>query len=119
MAPSHDQNTETVNEARSVEAGIAALSKKALRQQSAKQRQQLKPLTQEISKLEKKLEQAQAEIQSLEKALSDPATFESESTADLAIMMQTRSRLEKKIESMEIRWLEVSEQLENTHADLS
>lgn len=113
------RNTETVNEARSVEAGIAALSKKALRQQSAKQRQQLKPLTQEISKLEKKLEQAQAEIQSLEKALSDPATFESESTADLAIMMQTRSRLEKKIESMEIRWLEVSEQLENTHADLS
>jgi ATP-binding cassette subfamily F protein 3 len=111
------RNTETTKEVGAAEAGIPALSKKALRQQSAKQRQQLKPLTQEIGRLEKKIEQAQGEIQALEKILSDPATFESESTADLAIMMQTRSRLEKNIESMEVRWLEVSEQLENINLD--
>lgn len=113
------RNTETIKEVRSAEAGIPALSKKALRQQSAKQRQQLKPLTQEIGRLEKGIEKAQAEIQALEKVLSNPATFESEGSADLAIMMQTRSRLEKNIESMEIRWLEVSEQLENINADPS
>ncbi|MGI9317358.1 MAG: ABC-F family ATP-binding cassette domain-containing protein [bacterium] len=94
-------------------------SKRARRQHSARLRELVKPLSQEIRRIEREIEENGGKIKELEQVLSDPETFESESTANLAALMKKKSKLEKNIEAMETRWLEVSEELERVNAELN
>ena len=95
------------------------LSKKERRQQAAQLRQQIKPLTQSIRKCEQKMVDWQKKLDELEKTLSDPATYETQSTAELAKMMQKKSQFDKEIEKLEAEWLSWSEELESVNSSLT
>ena len=103
----------------SAQSGTSVPSKRARRQQSAKLRQQLKPLTLELKQIERWITRTEHEIQDLEEVLSNPTTFETESTANLAAMMQSKSKLEKDLESLEAQWLDLAEQLESVNLALT
>ncbi len=96
-----------------------SLTKKARRQQSARLREQVKPLTQALRKLELEMERIAESVKELDKVLSEPETYESESTASLAALMREKSNLEKNMEAKELKWLEASEQLEKVNAELA
>ncbi|MGB5707317.1 MAG: ATP-binding cassette domain-containing protein [Arenicellales bacterium] len=101
------------------ESNPASLTKKARRQQSARLREQVKPLTQAIQEIELEMERIAKSVKELDKVLSEPETYESESTANLAAMMQKKSNLEKDMEAKEVKWFEASEQLEKVNAELT
>ncbi len=92
------------------------LSKKERRQKAAKLREQIKPLTQKIHKIEKEIERSRQSVLDLETLLADPSIYENESTAKLAEMMRKKSSLEKRIDTDEITWFEISERLEQVNA---
>ena len=94
-------------------------SKKEKRQQAARLREKVRPLSQAIRKSEQRVDQLQEETASLEKILADPETYETESTARLAEMMQQKSTLERQIADEESRWLELAEELETVNRNLS
>ncbi len=97
---------------------LPGLSKKEKRQQAAKLREKVKPLTQKIREIESNLERTRQSVTDLETLLSDPKTYDQESTAKLAEMMRKKSSLEKTIDADEVKWFEVSEQLEQVNAQI-
>ena len=88
-------------------------SRKILRQQSAKLREKMRPLTRELRTIESEIEKKRNAALALERTLADPDTYENESTANLAQMMQKKSRLESAIDQHEEKWLSLSEELES------
>jgi len=95
------------------------LNKKEKRQRAAQLRQQVNPLKQSIKQCEKKMTQWQSKADELEKILSDPETYESQSTAEMASLMQKKSQADKEVAKLETKWLTLSEELEQLHISLS
>ena len=95
------------------------LSKKELRQQTAQKRQQLKPQRDKLRKLESDMAKTRDRIGVLDGILNDPETYETESTSNLATMMQEKSDLETKLEETENQWMVVAESLEELEKELA
>jgi ATP-binding cassette subfamily F protein 3 len=86
--------------------------KKQRRQILAQRRQQLKPRRDRVRQLEQSLQQLQEKLTVLNGVLNDPGTYQTESTSNLANMMQQKSDLDRKLEQTESSWVESMEELE-------
>ncbi len=110
------QKDEDISEA-GEDGGRASSSRKARRQESARRREQVAPLRRQIRDLDKQMDKTRKRAMELDAILHDPQTYENEATADLARMMQDKTRLEEEISDLEERWLTLSEELETLEED--
>ena len=84
-----------------------------IRRAAAEARAKLAPMRKELKQIEKQIETANSRLKSIDQELSDPNLFARD--ADKAISLgQERSRLEEAVEMNELRWLELSQILENS-----
>jgi len=88
------------------------LDKKVARQQSAAQRQELKPLTNKLKSLENQMEKLQSRLQAIEARLAEADIYEDDNKAELQSLLQEQAELQPKLADCEEQWLSVSEQLE-------
>ena len=95
------------------ENSVNRLSKKERRQLTAQHRQQLKPQREKVKNLERKMLKIQRDIESLDTVLNDPNTYQTQSTAELASMMQDKVDLEHGLKSVETGWIDAMEILED------
>jgi ATP-binding cassette subfamily F protein 3 len=86
--------------------------RKEQRQQSAATRQQLAPLKNEIRRLEQRLEKLHAELAQVEAQLGDAGLYEESRKKDLTTLLQQQARLKAESDTVELQWLEKSEQME-------
>lgn len=80
-------------------------SKKILRQQSAKEREALKPLNSKIKQLETKLEKLQKQAKEFEINLADNAIYQVENKNMLQQTLQKQADIKQDIENTENDWL--------------
>ncbi|WP_185230696.1 ATP-binding cassette domain-containing protein [Teredinibacter franksiae] len=95
----------------------AKQDKKELRQQQAAIRNQLAPFTKQIKQLENKLAKLADELTKIETRLAEPALYESQS-AQLPPLLKQQGEIKNAMESIEIEWLELSEEKESLEAQL-
>ncbi|MEM7195804.1 MAG: ATP-binding cassette domain-containing protein [Pseudomonadota bacterium] len=95
-----------------------SLTKKQKRQQTAQKRAQLKPARDRIRELERSMEKLGRKISELDSILQNPETYETESTARLAKLMQDKSALEGDLSKTESGWYAAAEELENLEREL-
>ncbi|EKD70650.1 MAG: hypothetical protein ACD_46C00462G0002 [uncultured bacterium] len=86
------------------------MSKKELRQQEAKLRDERKPLLQRIKKIETQLEKLQSQLKENEISLTDPALYEIENKQQLQQLLLKQTEFKKQIEKLEADWLNACEQ---------
>lgn len=95
---------------------VTSNSRKARRQESARRRERMAPLRGRMRSLEKRVDGARSAAAKLEAILHNPETYETESTAELARLMQDRARLVADIAKWEEDWLHLAEELEALEA---
>ena len=88
------------------------VDKKNLRQQSAAQRQQLKPLTNKLKNLESQMEKLQRRLSDIEAQLSDTSIYEEANKARLQELLAEQAQLQPQLLECEENWLMVSEEIE-------
>ncbi len=93
----------------------STVNKKQLRQQAAMQRKQAQPLRNKLKKLEQSLEKLSTKKAVIESQLSDSNTYSDENKNTLKQLLLDRSTLQCELDEIELAWLEVSEELENSH----
>ncbi len=76
-----------------------------------------RPLVKETGEIEKKLDGWQAEKHAIEQQLADPALYENASSSALQELLKRQGELAGKIETAEMRWLELQGQLEALPTD--
>jgi ATP-binding cassette subfamily F protein 3 len=76
-----------------------------------------RPLLKETGEIEKKLDGWQVEIHAIEQQLADSAIYETASSARLQELLKRQGELAGKIETAELRWLELQGQLEALPTD--
>ena len=101
------------------ENSVNRLSKKERRQLTAQHRQQLKPQREKVKNLERKMLKIQQDIESLDIILNDPNTYQTQSTAELAGMMQDKVDLEHGLKSVETGWIDAMEILEDLEKQIT
>jgi ATP-binding cassette subfamily F protein 3 len=106
----------SVETAAPTDGGEAKVDKKNLRQQSAAQRAQLKPLTNKLKSLESKMEKLQARLAAIETSLSDTGIYDDSRKTELQNLLSEQNRLQPELEECEEAWLEVSETIEAASA---
>ena len=91
-------------------------ARKEAREMAEKTRQQLlaqrRPLVKEAEKLEKLMPGWQQEKDQLDERLSDPALYANPDRTLLESLLKRQAQLAADIESAELRWLEIQEELE-------
>jgi ATP-binding cassette subfamily F protein 3 len=92
------------------------LSKKEQRQIDAQRRKQLQPLMDVLKKSEKELDQLTEKKSELEKHLASPDIYTDENKELLKKYLLDKSEIDKNLEIVESRWMEVSEEYENAAA---
>lgn len=96
-------------------------ARKADREQSAAERQARlaarRPLVKERDQLEKKLAGWQGEKKLLDARLADPALYSGAEMAQLQTLLKRQAELAGWIDDAELRWLDISEQLEALPAE--
>ncbi len=83
------------------------------RKEAAARRQNLQPLTRELRMLETELESLHAERAALDATLADPQQYEEPRRAEIPALLTRQHTLTQRIDSVETRWLELSETLDN------
>ena len=83
-----------------------------IRQQSAAQRQQLKPLTNKLKSLESQMEKLQRRLSEIEAQLSDVSIYEDVNKARLQALLAEQTSLQPQLMECEENWLLVSEEIE-------
>ena len=96
-------------------------ARKADREQSAAERQARlaarRPLVKELEQLEKKLASWHGEKKLLDARLADPALYTGAEAGQLQTLLKRQAELAGWVDDAELRWLEISEQLEAMQAD--
>ncbi len=92
------------------------LSKKEQRQLDAQRRKQLQPLLNQLKKAEKALDELSSKQGELEKLLSDPDIYSEENKQKLKNLVLEKSEIDKKLEMIEMQWMEISEEYETAAA---
>ena len=90
----------------------AKVDKKNLRQQSAAQRQQLKPLTNKLKNLESQMEKLQRRLSEIETHLSDTGIYDDINKKQLQELLAEQARLQPQLMECEENWLLISEEIE-------
>lgn len=90
----------------------AKVDKKNLRQQSAAQRQQLKPLTNKLKNLESQMEKLQRRLSEIETHLSDTGIYDDVNKKQLQELLAEQARLQPQLMECEENWLLISEEIE-------
>ena len=85
--------------------------KKEQRQNSAAERERLKPLTQAVRQLEQRMERLQQKRAQLEQELADPGLYEG-TNSRLQTLLKDQIAVQQEIAGLEEQWLEKSEALE-------
>lgn len=85
------------------------VSKKSIRQQEAKRRENQKPLLQQIKKLEDELEKLQQKLTALEKTLADESLYEPHNKEQLQQHLLSQTSLKQQIATAEQNWLHACE----------
>ena len=88
----------------------SALSRKEQRQQSAKQREERRPLIKKIQQLENELAKQQKEAIAIETILADVSLYEEQNKDKLQTHLQTQAALNKHIIQLEKDWLAACEE---------
>src|SRR5690606_16939459 len=91
---------------------VAKVDKRNLRQQSAAQRQQLKPLTNKLKSLETQMEKLQKRLSDIEAQLSDSSIYEEANKNKLQTLLAEQASLQPQLAECEENWLMVSEEIE-------
>ena len=90
------------------------VNKKEARQQAAQERQRIaalkKPLQKELAKVEKAMDPMSTELKKLDEKLADE-NFYNGDPEDVAATLKRRGELASELEELEMRWLEISEEL--------
>lgn len=90
-----------------------AVSRKDERREAAAKRQQSAPLRKELQSVEKQMEKTAKEIETAQNALQDPALYERADSAAVSAELQKQIKAaQDKMQELESRWLELSEELE-------
>jgi ATP-binding cassette subfamily F protein 3 len=90
-----------------------SVNRKQQRREQAQQRQRLKPLQDKVRKVEKALASHRARLTELESRLADESIYADPDRKDeLTQLFQDQAALKSTIESLEVEWLEASENLE-------
>jgi ATP-binding cassette subfamily F protein 3 len=76
-----------------------------------------RPLVKETGEIEKKLDSWQVEKHAIEQQLADSVIYETASSARLQELLKRQGELAGKIETAELRWLELQGQLEALPTD--
>jgi ATP-binding cassette subfamily F protein 3 len=87
------------------------MNKQQRRREKAERRKALEPLKQKIKQAEKEIAQLNAKLEDIEKQLAAPGLFQ-ENAARGEELGQTRSAIEKKVETLEESWMALSTQYE-------
>ncbi|MFM2446605.1 MAG: hypothetical protein RI936_1052 [Pseudomonadota bacterium] len=97
-------------------ASEAGASRKEQRRADAQERQRLaqtrKPLQAELAKLEKELARVSTEVRELDARLADADFYTAGDADEVATTIRRRGELASRVETIETRWLEVTEALE-------
>ena len=86
--------------------------KKVLRQQSAAQRQQLKPLTNKLKTIEASMDKYQKKLSDIEVQLGDSSIYDDKNKANLQQLLLEQAKSQQSLDEAEEQWLLVSEAIE-------
>ena len=100
----------------------ASVNKSEARRQAAQERARIaelrRPLKRELEKVEKEMNTLGEKLKALDAKLADPEFYNSEADADaVAKTLREHGELAPKVEALEMRWLELSEQIEAIGAE--
>lgn len=113
----HRRTTAAVERAERLAAKEApSVNKKEARRQEAQERQRIaelrKPLKKELDKVEKELSRKSEALKALAARLADPELYSSANPDEVARVTREHGELAPQVEELEMRWLELSEQIE-------
>lgn len=113
----HRRTTAAVERAERLAAKEApSVNKKEARRQEAQERQRIaelrKPLKKELDKVEKELSRKSEALKALAARLADPELYSSADPDEVARVTREHGELAPQVEELEMRWLELSEQIE-------
>ncbi|WP_443743669.1 ABC-F family ATP-binding cassette domain-containing protein [Sutterella sp.] len=120
----HRRTTAAQERAERIAAKPAApsVNKSEARRQAAQERARIaelrRPLKRELEKVEKEMNALGEKLKALDAKLADPEFYNSEADADaVAKTLREHGELAPKVEALEMRWLELSEQIEAIGAE--
>lgn len=113
----HRRTTAAVERAERLAAKEApSVNKKEARRQEAQERQRIaelrKPLKKELDKVEKELSRKSEALKALAARLADPELYSSADPDEVVRVTREHGELAPQVEELEMRWLELSEQIE-------
>ena len=92
------------------------VNKKEARRLEAQERQRIaalrKPLQQELARVEKKMAEKNAELEKLAERLADGSFYTDTDPDEVARVLKVHGELKPEVEELEMRWLELSEEIE-------
>ena len=104
-------------EERSATTDAPAEDKKAQRRAAAALREQLKPLTNRLKRIEQQMAQAEKALAQLEAQLADENLYSGGQQEEIARLNRLQAEERETLDTLEMEWLEISEQLENARGD--
>jgi len=112
--------TWVLNRYRDADAGNGAAadnSRKEKRQQAAATREKLRPIKNAIAGIERELDQQQQQLTALQGQLADADLYQASRKEELAGLLKREGELKRLGDSLEERWLEQQQQLEELTSD--
>jgi len=108
---------ESASEESAGEVTHSAAARKEQRRLDAEKRQKLQPLRKELQKLEARMEKLNEKKSAIETELADPAIYEAASKERLKHLLTEQTANTQELADVELRWLDLSEQLENAEQE--
>ncbi len=93
---------------------IPTLSRRDLRREEAKRREQLRPLKQALAEAEKAVHHLTEAKERIEHQLADTSLYRPEAKQRLQALLLEKAEIDKQLQLAEERWLEAEEKLEQT-----
>ncbi|SDK39093.1 ATP-binding cassette domain-containing protein [Microbulbifer yueqingensis] len=87
--------------------------RKTQRRAAAALREQLKPLTNQLKKVEREMARAEKQLAELEELLADESLYTGGQQEEIARLNRAQAEQREQLETLEMEWLEISEQLES------
>ncbi|PWW39054.1 ATP-binding cassette domain-containing protein [Chromohalobacter israelensis] len=104
---------------RQAEAEAPKSDRKATRRAAAELREKLRPLKRERDKIEREMSEAQAALSALEASLADEGLYQDDARkAELSDLLSRQGEAQNRLDTLEQRWLEAEEALEQREAEL-
>lgn len=94
-----------------VEAAKPSPDRKEQKRLEAEQRQRLAPLKKELQQCEKRMDELSAKLAKIEDSMADTSLYEATRKDELQQLLQQQVGLKNELEEIEMRWLELQEQL--------